>query len=64
MQALGYRQVMEFLQGIRSLPETVELVKIRTPSIREKANDLVPSAGRAALDTGWSPGRVRNLWRR
>jgi len=30
MQALGYRQVMEFLQGIRSLPETVELVKIRT----------------------------------
>jgi tRNA dimethylallyltransferase len=30
MQALGYRQVAEHLQGIRSLPETIELVKIRT----------------------------------
>ena len=29
-QALGYRQVMEHLQGQRSLLETVELVKIRT----------------------------------
>ncbi|HWH68128.1 MAG TPA: tRNA (adenosine(37)-N6)-dimethylallyltransferase MiaA [Candidatus Sulfotelmatobacter sp.] len=30
LQALGYRQVMEFLQGERSLPETIELVKVRT----------------------------------
>jgi tRNA dimethylallyltransferase len=30
MQALGYRQVVEHLQGKRSLPETIELVKIRT----------------------------------
>jgi tRNA dimethylallyltransferase len=30
MQALGYRQVVEHLRGKRSLPETVELVKIRT----------------------------------
>lgn len=30
MQALGYRQVVEFLRGERSLAETVELVKIRT----------------------------------
>jgi tRNA dimethylallyltransferase len=30
MQALGYRQVVEFLRGARSLPETIELVKIRT----------------------------------
>jgi tRNA dimethylallyltransferase len=30
MQALGYRQVAEHLQGTRSLPETIELVKIRT----------------------------------
>ncbi|HEV2209132.1 MAG TPA: tRNA (adenosine(37)-N6)-dimethylallyltransferase MiaA [Verrucomicrobiae bacterium] len=30
LQALGYRQVSEFLQGARSLPETIELVKIRT----------------------------------
>ena len=29
-QALGYRQVMEHLRGRRSLPETMELVKIRT----------------------------------
>jgi tRNA dimethylallyltransferase len=30
MQALGYRQVVEHLKGIRSLTETIELVKIRT----------------------------------
>jgi tRNA dimethylallyltransferase len=30
MQALGYRQVVEHLRGQRSLPETIELVKIRT----------------------------------
>jgi tRNA dimethylallyltransferase len=30
MQALGYRQVVEHLRGLRSLPETMELVKIRT----------------------------------
>ena len=29
-QALGYRQVIEHLQGLRSLAETIELVKIRT----------------------------------
>jgi tRNA dimethylallyltransferase len=30
MQALGYRQVVEHLQGLRSLVQTIELVKIRT----------------------------------
>lgn len=30
MQAIGYRQVVEHLQGEHSLPETVELVKIKT----------------------------------
>jgi tRNA dimethylallyltransferase len=30
MQALGYRQIAEHLQGERSLAETVELVKLRT----------------------------------
>ena len=30
MQALGYRQVVEYLNGIRPLNETIELVKIRT----------------------------------
>jgi tRNA dimethylallyltransferase len=30
LQALGYRQVVEHLRGERSLPETIELVKIKT----------------------------------
>ena len=30
MQAIGYRQVVEHLRGERPLPETVELVKIKT----------------------------------
>jgi tRNA dimethylallyltransferase len=30
MQALGYRQVVDYLNGIRPLAETIELVKIRT----------------------------------
>lgn len=30
MQAIGYRQVVEYLHGGHSLPETIELVKIRT----------------------------------
>jgi tRNA dimethylallyltransferase len=30
MQAIGYRQVVEHLRGVRSLPETVALVKTRT----------------------------------
>jgi tRNA dimethylallyltransferase len=30
MQAIGYRQVVEHLRGERALPETMELVKIRT----------------------------------
>jgi tRNA dimethylallyltransferase len=30
MQAIGYRQVVEHLRGVRSLAETIELVKIKT----------------------------------
>jgi len=30
MQAIGYRQVVEYLRGERGLAETIELVKIRT----------------------------------
>jgi tRNA dimethylallyltransferase len=30
LQALGYRQVVEYLRGERGLTETIELVKIRT----------------------------------
>ena len=29
-QALGYKQTIEYLRGVRSLSETIELVKIRT----------------------------------
>lgn len=29
-QAIGYRQVIEFLRGARGLPETIELVKVKT----------------------------------
>lgn len=30
MQALGYRQVVEYLRGVRTLAETIQLVKVRT----------------------------------
>jgi tRNA dimethylallyltransferase len=30
MQAIGYRQVVEYLRGERNLPETIELVKLKT----------------------------------
>ena len=30
MQALGYRQVIEHLEGKRDLAETIELIKVRT----------------------------------
>jgi len=30
MQALGYRQVAEYLDGKLSLPDTIDLVKVRT----------------------------------
>jgi tRNA dimethylallyltransferase len=29
-QAVGYREVIEHLQGVRNLPDTIELVKLRT----------------------------------
>jgi tRNA dimethylallyltransferase len=36
LQALGYRQVVEHLRGERSLPETIELVKIRTRQLAKR----------------------------
>lgn len=36
MQALGYRQVAEYLRGMRSLPETIALVKSRTRSYAKR----------------------------
>ena len=35
-QALGYRQVIEYLGGQRSLPETIELVRIRTRQLAKR----------------------------
>lgn len=35
-QALGYRQVLEYLRGVRSLAETIELVKIRTRQLAKR----------------------------
>jgi len=36
MQAIGYRQVVEHCRGERSLPETIELVKIRTRQLAKR----------------------------
>ncbi|MGO9204151.1 MAG: tRNA (adenosine(37)-N6)-dimethylallyltransferase MiaA [Limisphaerales bacterium] len=36
MQALGYRQVAQYLAGQRSLAETVELVKVRTRQLAKR----------------------------
>jgi len=36
MQALGYRQVVEHLQGKRPLEETIALVKIRTHQLAKR----------------------------
>jgi tRNA dimethylallyltransferase len=40
MQALGYRQVAEYLQGKRSLPDTIELVKTRTRQFAKRQMTL------------------------
>src|SRR5205823_2720991 len=49
MQALGYRQVVEYLRGERSLPETVELVKIRTRQFAKR-------------QTTWFRGQMQLHW--
>jgi len=36
LQALGYRQVVEYLRGVRSMPQTIELVKIRTRQLAKR----------------------------
>jgi len=36
VQALGYRQTVEYLASVRSLPETIELVKIRTRQLAKR----------------------------
>jgi tRNA dimethylallyltransferase len=51
MQALGYRQVVEHLHGERSLPETIELVKIRTRQFAKR--QMTWFKGQMKLD--WIP---------
>ena len=50
MQALGYRQVSEYLRRERTLNDTVELVKIRYSSICQAPDDVVPQT--ASVEVG------------
>lgn len=55
MQAIGYRQVVEHLQGARGLRETIELVKIRTRQLAKRQATWF----RGQMDLDWlelSPG--------
>jgi tRNA dimethylallyltransferase len=61
MQAIGYRQVVECLQGERSLPETIELVKIRTRQFAKRQLTWF----RAQPGTQWielKPGDPPDKW--
>jgi tRNA dimethylallyltransferase len=49
LQALGYRQVVEHLQGLRSLPETIALVKSRTHKFARRQRT-------------WFRGQMRLQW--
>ena len=78
-QALGYRQVVEHLRGRRSLPETMELVKIRTRQFakrqltwfrRQMRLEWISLEGQSAeMAAGSSPpkhgadGKQRRRWR-
>ena len=61
MQALGYRQVEEHLRGEHSLPETIELVKIKTRQFAKRQMTWF----RRQLDLRWieiramdTPGKI------
>lgn len=47
MQAIGYRQVVEHLHGERNLPDTIELVKIRTRQFAKRQMTWFRSHSRA-----------------
>ncbi|HTI71885.1 MAG TPA: tRNA (adenosine(37)-N6)-dimethylallyltransferase MiaA [Candidatus Limnocylindria bacterium] len=49
MQAIGYRQVVEYLQGERSRPDTVELIKVRTRQFAKRQLTWF----RGQLDLDW-----------
>ena len=55
MQALGYRQVVEHLQGERSLEETIALVKIRTRQFAKRQMTWF----RRQLNSGMDPIEAR-----
>ena len=61
LQAIGYRQVVEYLRGERSLPETIELVKIRTRQFAKRQLTWFrrhASCEWVALNSGESAGDV------
>ena len=49
LQAIGYRQVMEHLQGVRGRRETIELVKVRTRQFAKRQTTWF----RGQLDLDW-----------
>ena len=49
MQAIGYRQVVEHLQGVRGRRETIELVKVRTRQFAKRQRTWF----RSQLDLDW-----------
>ncbi|MGN6385798.1 MAG: tRNA (adenosine(37)-N6)-dimethylallyltransferase MiaA [Verrucomicrobiota bacterium] len=51
MQAIGYRQVVEHLRGERGLPETIELVKIKTRQFAKRQNTWF----KRQLELEWLP---------
>jgi tRNA dimethylallyltransferase len=60
-QALGYRQVIEHLEGQRSLEQTVELVKIRTRQFAKRQRTWFQKHGRwtpVRLESESEPGKV------
>lgn len=57
MQAIGYRQVVEHLRGERSLPETIELVKIRTRQFAKRQLTWF----RRRMNLKWIPMISENL---
>ena len=70
MQAIGYRQVVEHLGGERSLPETIELVKIRTRQFAKRQMTwfrrqlpMTRLEVRAGEEAGEIAARIEAAWR-
>lgn len=63
LQALGYRQVVEHSRGIRSLPATIELVKIRTRQFAKRQMTWFKKYGPSTwinLSTQGAPDSIAN----